>query len=91
MKALHQLAKAFQSAISGLFEAKGKFPFGSCIISYSFNGRNTEVEVYNPVKDTYLDNIASFLKELVQPQDDDSDVWSNHGFSGSEDYYRFRL
>ena len=90
MKALYNLSKVFQRNIEGLFESKGQFHYGICIIRYSFNERSSSVEVYNPIKDRYLDRIADWLKQLIQPCDQDYDEWDAHGFRDEQDYINYK-
>lgn len=80
------------------FEDKcsGAFPFARCIITFSMNKVHKDIEVWNPVKDTYLDCIAEKLKE-VTPRFEDLkaekfDVWDTHGFRDEVDYnnYKYR-
>lgn len=92
MKPLYTLAKTFQRQVEGLFEAKGQFPYGNCIVRYNFDERSAAIEVYNPVKDRYLDRIADWLIQLIQPCDKDYNEWVEHGFRDEEDYitYKYR-
>lgn len=90
MKTLYNLSKVFQRNIEGLFESKGQFHYGNCIIRYSFNERSSSVEVYNPIKDRYLDRIADWLIQLIQPCEQDYDEWDAHGFRDEQDYINYK-
>ena len=90
MKPLYNLAKAFQREVEGLFEGKGEFPYGNCIIRYNFNERSSVVEVYNPVKDVYLDRIAEYLEGLIEPCEQEYNVWDEHGFANEADYLNYK-
>ena len=79
MKPLYTLAKAFQRQVEGLFEGKGQFPYGNCIV------------LYNPVKDRYLDRIADWLIQLIQPCDKDYNEWVEHGFRDEADYLKYKF
>lgn len=91
MKPLYNLAKVFQSKVEGLFATKGQFPYGNCIIRYDFDELSAAIEVYNPVKDRYLDRIADWLIQLIQPCDQDYNEWVEHGFRDEADYLQYKF
>lgn len=90
MKALYKLAEAFERKVENSIGGKGVFPFGNVIVKFDYSTRYTEIEVWNPVKDTYLDRIADYLKTLPAPCDQPFDVFNDHGFRDEEDYLRYR-
>lgn len=65
MKALDKLIKSFLWRIDDHIFLKGMFTFGNHCIRYDFDERGAEIEVYNPIKDTYLDRVAECLKEAL--------------------------
>ena len=75
----------------------GSFTFGNCIITFSLSKDHKEIDVWNPVKNTYLDCISEHLKAStpdfldIEFEAEESDVWDNHGFRDAADYYRYRL
>ena len=77
--------------IGDSMEVEGSFPHGNCIVKYSLTENGGEIEVYNPMKNTFLDNIAGWLlsnigNRCAKP----SDEWNEHGFSSEADYLRWR-
>ena len=90
MKVLHTLAKAFEREIEGLFFGEGSFQFGRYQVAYSIGERSNLVEVYNPVKDTYLDRVADYLTDLIQPCED-PDEWDVNGFRDESDWIRYKF
>lgn len=90
MKVLYTLAKAFEREIEGLFFGEGSFQFGNHTISYSIGERSNLVEVYNPVKDNYLDRVADYLTALIQPGEEE-DEWNINGFRNESDYIRYKF
>lgn len=90
MKALHTLAKAFEREIEGLFFGEGSFQFGNHTIAYNIGERSNLVEVYNPVKDTYLDRVADYLMNLIQPCEEE-DEWNVNGFRDESDFIRYKF
>lgn len=68
----------------------GRFKFGRHIISYVFDDEGCEVEVFNPVLDTFLDNVSFFLEERCimwnQIEVEEPDEWDVNGFRDEEDY-----
>ena len=65
MKALKLLIRQFLWRIDDHVELKGMFTFGIYTIRYWFDEHNAEIEVYNPIRDTYLDRVADCLKQAV--------------------------
>jgi hypothetical protein len=90
MKALYRLAKAFKRELEGLFIGEGSFQFGNHTISYSIGERSNLVEVYNQVKDIYLDRVADYLTSLIQPCEEE-DEWNVNGFRNESDYIRYKF
>lgn len=90
MKVLYTLAKAFEREIEGLFFGEGSFQFGNHTISYSIGERSNLVEVYNQVKDIYLDRVADYLTTLIQPGEEE-DEWNINGFRNESDYIRYKF
>lgn len=90
MKALSDLESKFLRHAGHFEESSGTFPFGNCIITYTLSKKHSEVEVYNPDKDRYLDNIAIYLSELEREIYEDADIWDCHGFSSSSDYINYK-
>lgn len=90
MKVLYTLAKAFEREIEGLFFGEGSFQFGNHTISYNIGDRSNLVEVYNPVKGTYLDRVADYLTILIQPGEEE-DEWNINGFRNESDYIRYKF
>lgn len=90
MKALYRLAKVFERELEGLFIGEGSFQFGNHTISYSIGERSNLVEVYNQVKDIYLDRVADYLTSLIQPCEEE-DEWNVNGFRNESDYIRYKF
>ena len=71
----------------------GRFKFGRHIISYVFDDEGCEVEVFNPVLDTFQDNVSFFLEERCilwnQIDVEETDEWDEHGFRNEADYYHW--
>ena len=90
MKALYRLAQVFEREIKDLFIGEGSFQFGNHTISYNIGDRSNLVEVYNTVRDTYLDRVADYLISLIQPCDEE-DEWNVNGFRDESDYIRYKF
>lgn len=90
MKALYRLAKVFEREIEGFF-GEGSFQFGNHTITYNIGESSTFVEVYNSVKDIYLDQVADYLNSLIPPCSDEYDIWDDHGFRDESDYIRYKF
>ena len=90
MKALYRLAKVFERELEGLFIGEGSFQFGNHTISYNIGDRSNLVEVYNSVKDTYLDRVADYLTKLIHPCKE-PDEWDVNGFRDEADYIRYKF
>lgn len=91
MKTLYTLLEKLLWRIGGFVEAKGSFPVGNCIVKYSLTENHDEIEVYNPIKGTYLDNIAEWL--LLNVSDRSSGTfnqWNENGFRDEADYIQYR-
>lgn len=89
MKALYRLAKVFVREIEGFF-GEGSFQFGNHTISYNIDDRSNLVEVYNTVRDTYLDRVADYLTDLIQPCEE-PDKWDVNGFRDESDWIRYKF
>ena len=90
MKALDKLIQTFLWKVGTVTtDEKGRFPYGNCIISYSITESGTSVEVWNPEKDTYLDNVAQALAEVDIPREE-TDIWNSHGFRNEADYLQYK-
>lgn len=72
----------------------GRFKFGRHIIRFIFNEDGCEVEVFNPILDTFLDNVSFFLEERCilwnQIDVEETDEWDAHGFRDEADYINWR-
>jgi hypothetical protein len=64
-KALDRLVKSFLWRIDDHTHLKGFFMFGKHCIRYNFDERGAEIEVYDPLRDVYLDRVAECLKEAL--------------------------
>jgi hypothetical protein len=73
---------------------QGSFTFANCIVTFSLSHNNKEMEVWNPIKDTYLDCIASLLKketpQLHELDANEPDIWDAHGFRNEQDYINYK-
>ena len=72
----------------------GAFVFDKCIITFSMSNRHKDIEVWNPVKETYLDCIAEHLMTAT-PQFDElevshTDIWDSNGFRNEQDYINYK-
>lgn len=90
MKTLYNLLSKLLWKIGSSIEAKGSFPIGCCIVTYSLTERSNNIEVYNPVKDTYLDNIAEWLMMNIPERCFDTSEWNDNGFRDEADYLNYR-
>ena len=91
MKALNRLVNTFLWKVGTVTDGeKGKFPYGNCIVSYTITESSNNVEVWNPQKDTYLDNVAQALNEIQIPREETSEFNLN-GFRDEADYARYRF
>lgn len=73
----------------------GRFTFGRHIVRYVFTPKGCEVEIYNPVLDTFLDRISFHCESCVTPWDsieaEETDDWDLHGFRDEVDYLRYKF
>lgn len=73
----------------------GRFTFANCIITFSMSLTHKDIEVWNPVRDTFLDCIAEHIKKSTPHFSElstaDSDIWDNHGFRNEADYLRYKF
>lgn len=90
MKTLYRLLERLLWKIGDSIEAKGCFPFGKCIVKYSLTEKSREIEVYNPMKERYLDRVAEFLLDKMELKADHSSIWNSNGFANEADYLRYR-
>jgi len=73
-------------------EAKGSFPFGNCIVKYSLTESGDEIEVYNPMKGTFMDNVSEWLLLNVGDRCTQSfNEWNEHGFRDEADYLKYKF
>ena len=78
-------------------KVSGRFMFGRCNITFFYDREGCEIDIYNLVKDTLLDNIAEYCSKRVTPwiymnvEDDSSDEWNDHGFRDEADYLRYKF
>lgn len=90
MKTLDKLLERLLWKIGDSAESKGCFPFGNCIVKFSLTDKTREIEVYNPIKERYLDKVAEFLLNEVELKTEYSSIWDVHGFRNESDYLRYR-
>lgn len=101
MEILDNLLEKFESRLIEARESdpndrkcSGKFTFDNCIVSFYASSGEKDIEIWNPAKDTYLDNIAQWVAKNSLDFDDieveNEDSWDSHGFRDSADYYNFR-
>ena len=92
MKALYTLLKKLIWKIGDSVEAKGSFPVGKYIVNYSLTEKGNEIEVYNPVKYTFLDNVSEWLMLNVSERGTESyNEWNEHGFRDEADYLNYKF
>ena len=78
-------------------KVSGRFMFGRCNVTFFYDRKGCDVDIYNLVKDTLLDNIAEYCSKRVTPwiymdvEDDPSDYWNDHGFRDEADYLRYKF
>lgn len=72
----------------------GSFTFANCIVTFSMSLTHKDIEIWNPVRDTYLDCIAEHIKKSTPHfsdlKVDETDEWDNHGFASETDYIRYK-
>ena len=72
----------------------GRFKFGRHIIRFVFDEDGGEVEVFNPILDTFQDNVSFFLEERCilwgQIEIEETDEWDAHGFRDEADYINWK-
>lgn len=91
MKTLYKLLERLLWKIGDSIEARGCFPFGNCIVKYSLTEKSREIEVYNPMKERYLDRVAEFLLNEVELETEHSSLWDSNGFRDEADYLRYKF
>lgn len=92
MKTLYRLISKLLWKIGSSVEAKGSFPVGNCIMKYSLAEKHDEIEVYNPEKGTYLDNISEWLLLNVRDRGNESfNEWNENGFRDEADYLNYKF
>ena len=92
MNTLYKLLSKLLWKIGDSIEASGSFPYGNCIVKYSLSENNDSIEVQNPIKGTFLDNIAEWL--LLNIGDRGSEPynqWNEHGFRDEADYLNYKF
>lgn len=76
------------------YRCSGAFPFAKCIVTFSMNRVHKNIEVWDPIKNTYLDCISEHLIAVTPNFDDfdveESDVWNTHGFRDEQDYINYK-
>lgn len=78
-------------------KVSGLFKFGYHIIRFSFRRRGCELEIYNPVKDRFLDNVAEFCQARttawynVDVGDSRFGILTDPGFSSEADYLSYKF
>lgn len=83
-------SEPFETKVSGLFK------FGYHIVRFSFRKRGCELEIYNPVKDRFLDNVAEFCQTRttawynVDVDDSGFGILTDPGFSSEADYLNYK-
>lgn len=91
MKALYNLLSKLQRLIGDSVETCGQFLYGNCIVTYSLSESYDDIEIYNPDKDRYLDNIAEWLLLNIEKESSASDIWNDNGFRDESDYLRYKF
>ena len=75
----------------------GRFMFGRCNVTFFYDRKGCELDIYNLVKDTLLDNVADYCSKRVTPwiymdvDEDSSDEWNDNGFRDEADYIRYKF
>ena len=69
--------------------------FGRKLVGIIFSKNGCELEIYDSVKGTFLDNVAFYCEPRVFLWDEievseTTDEWNNNGFAGASDYYSWR-
>lgn len=72
----------------------GSFMFGRHSVRYCFRETGLTIEIYNPVLDSYLDNVAIHCERCAVLWDgietEESDIWNCNGFADNSDYLRYK-
>lgn len=72
----------------------GAFTFGRHIVRFVFRPSGCEIEIYNPILDTFLDRVSFHCEERVVRWDDieteSSNDWDEHGFRDEADYLKYK-
>lgn len=72
----------------------GSFTFGNCIVTFSMSKDHKDIEIWNPVRDTYLDCIAEYVRKdtphFSDLDEEEPDEWDNHGFASQADYINYK-
>lgn len=78
----------YEISISGLFM------FGRHIVRYAFKPRGCEIEIYNPVLDTFLDRVSIYAEKCViswhQVEVKSETIWEQNGFRDEADYLNWK-
>ena len=78
-------------------KVSGWFMFGRCKVTFFYDRKECELEIYNVEKETALSNVADYCSRCVTPwiymdvEDDSSDEWDIHGFRDEADYIRYKF
>lgn len=102
MKALKTLLDKFERELTqarmsdiGSLWCRGKFTIGNYIVSFHVGEKDKTVEIWNPVRDTYLDNISQWLERNCPDLDDvdveRSSIWDLNGFRDEADYLNYKF
>lgn len=72
----------------------GMFMFGRHIVRYVFKPKGCEIEIYNPVLDTFLDRVSLYIERCVMDWNNvdikETDDWDLHGFRDEADYLNYK-
>lgn len=91
MKALYNLLSKLQRLANECWETSGKFVYWNFIVTYSFSELHDSIEIYNPDKERYLDNISEWLLLNIEKKENERDEWNDHGFRDEADYIRYKF
>ena len=72
----------------------GVFTFGRHIVRFVFRPIGCEIEIYNPILDTFLDRVSFHCEERVvrwgDIETESSNDWDEHGFRDEADYLKYK-
>lgn len=76
-------------------QLSGLFTLGNHAIRYAFSKkRGCELEIWNPTKDTFLDNVSMYCEKRCLRWDDvvveETDCWDCNGFRDEQDYINYK-